>query len=204
MSNDSFGPKLGYCPSHRVYRRGYLPHIDAPWHPQMVTWRLEDALPESVRRRMRSESGRHPRRGSELAMADPWLDAGHGECILQDPVNAQLVLDTLLHDTGRRYLLMAWVVMPNHVHVVVKPYATQPLSRIIGTWKSVSAHRIQKRRGRRGRLWQRGYFDRLIRNDRHLAQTVLYIENNPVRAGLVDTPEDWPWSSAQEDLDQAT
>ena len=182
------------------YTQGYLSHIDTRSEAQMVTFRLTDALPSHVIAKIKQERDRLPKNDPRCASADRWLDVGHGECILEDTDNAQIVRDVLLRDAGRLYTLMAWVIMPNHVHAILKPFDEEPLWAIVQTWKSVTSHRIQRRRGGLGRLWQRSYFDRAIRDTRHLAQSVLYIERNPVKAGLVAAPEDWRWSSAHEDL----
>jgi putative transposase len=70
------------------------------------------------------------------------------------------------------------------------------LSDVIQKWKSVSAHAINKSEGRTGRLWQPEYFDRFMRSEQQFEWTVAYVENNPVAAGLVESPEFWPFSSA--------
>ena len=94
------------------------------------------------------------------------------------------------------YLLHAWVVMPNHVHLVATIYPDQSLSKIVHSWKSHAAHRIRKMIGVSGRIWQPEYWDRFIRDERHFASAVAYVEGNPVAAGLAGQPEDWPYSSA--------
>jgi REP element-mobilizing transposase RayT len=200
MNDFPFGSSNSGIWDHRIYTRGYLPHIDAPWEAQMVTFRLADALPGHVIAQIKQERHSLSKTDPRCAVADKWLDKGHGECILQDPENAQIVRDVLHRDAGRLYTLMAWVIMPNHVHAILQPFDEEPLWAIVQTWKSVTSHRIQRRQGGQGRLWQRSYFDRMIRDTRHLAQSVLYIEHNPVQAGLAATPEDWRWSSAYEDL----
>ena len=89
-----------------------------------------------------------------------------------------------------------WCIMPNHVHVLVQPAPAERLPNILHTWKSFSAGRINRRFGRTGRLWQPESFDRYIRNEGHLAAATAYIEDNPVKALLVDCPERCRWSSA--------
>ena len=86
--------------------------------------------------------------------------------------------------------------MPNHVHVLATPLRNYTLSSILHTWKSFTAHQANKLLGRRGTFWMVEYFDRAIRNERHFANVVEYIEHNPVKAGLCDHPMDWKWSSA--------
>jgi REP element-mobilizing transposase RayT len=78
----------------------------------------------------------------------------------------------LLHDDGERYALAAWCVMPNHMHVLVEQFDGHPLADIVQTWKSVSAHTINKAQGRNGPLWRREYFDRFMRSEEQFAWTV--------------------------------
>ena len=95
-----------------------------------------------------------------------------------------------------RYRLLAWVVMPNHVHVLIELIDGHPLSGIVHSWKSYTAHEINRTPGNQGKIWQREYFDRWIRNEEHNWQAVWYIHDNPVKAGLVRVQEEWPYSSA--------
>src|SRR5690606_17502712 len=110
----------------------------------------------------------------------------------------------LLHH-GRRYRLMAWCIMPNHVHVLIE--CRYSLARIVQSWKSYSARWAVEHNERLGlglqggRVWMRGYWDRYIRDERHLAAAVHYIHSNPVTAGRVERAGDWQWSSAGRDLD---
>ncbi len=94
------------------------------------------------------------------------------------------------------YRLLAWVIMPNHVHVLIDPMTK--LARIVQAWKSVSAHRILPLLGadRPRVLWQREYWDRFIRDERHCQQAMAYIHANPVTAGLVMNGAEWRWGSA--------
>jgi REP element-mobilizing transposase RayT len=107
-----------------------------------------------------------------------------------------LVEESLLHFDGARYRLHAWVVMPNHVHVVMTPLANISVSRIVFAWKSFTANRANTLLGRQGAFWQKDYFDRFIRDERHFQAAVNYVEHNPVVAGLCATPEEWRYSSA--------
>ena len=126
------------------------------------------------------------------------LDAGHGACWLKDPRVSTLVENALLHFDGRRYRLLAWCVMPNHVHALVEMQEGFPLSEVVHSWKSFTANEANKVLGRTGDFWQREYHDRFIRDDDHYRNAVLYIENNPVKAGLAKTAEVWRYSSAWE------
>lgn len=117
--------------------------------------------------------------------------------MLAKPANAAIVENALLHGDGESYALAAWCVMPTHVHVVVEPFESAPLAKIVHSWKSFSAHEINRAEAREGALWLREYFDRFMRSDRQFDWTVEYVEDNPVAGGLVQNPADWPFSSAR-------
>ena len=125
------------------------------------------------------------------------LDPSVGSRILERSDVASIVEKALLHFQGERYALSAWCVMPNHVHCVVTPLAEFTLSGILHSWKSYSAHQINKCLKRSGHVWQQESFDHLVRHERSFEQLVAYTENNPVVAGLCDLPELWPFSSAR-------
>jgi putative transposase len=182
--------------SHRGWHwRGYLPHFDGGALVQAVTFRLADALPAGVVEALRSELGEDsaPEMRQRIAAL---LDAGHGSCLLREPWAATLVEETLAHFDGIRYRLVAWVIMPNHVHVILECHSGYSLGAIVRSWKSYSARRINARRGGTGRLWYPDYFDRYIRDAQHLAYAVEYVHLKPVRAGLTGKAEEWPYSSA--------
>jgi len=101
----------------------------------------------------------------------------------------------LFHDQ-MKYKLAAWVVMPNHAHILCIPSAGNSLAGIMHSIKSFTSNKANKMLNRSGRFWQKEYFDRYIRNARQFANTVAYIESNPVKANLCQRPEDWPFSSA--------
>ena len=87
--------------------------------------------------------------------------------------------------------------MPNHVHFVIETRERWPLAGIMQSLKSFSAKEANQILGRTGTFWQREYYDRFIRDSLHLENVVRYIEENPVKAGLVDRAEDWSWSSVK-------
>ncbi len=179
--------------------RRYLPHVvhaDVPIH---VCFRLADSVPSSVIESWQDElAGRLPEeRGAFLrARVDRYLDQGYGSCLLADDHHARVVADAIRFHDQRKYSILAWCVMPNHVHVLLELSENHTLRDIVHSWKSFTAHQINRRRGVQRTVWMADYFDRLIRNDAHRAATVAYIHGNPVRAGLVALPHEWPWSSA--------
>jgi putative DNA methylase len=183
---------------HAPWHRTHLPHFEAGEVAQHITFRLADSLPVEVLRRWEEELGRltdAEREVERRRRIEDYLDRGHGACYLRDPRIAQMVVDALCHFDGSRYRLHEWVVMPNHVHVLITPLLGHSLSSILHSWKSYTAKEINRVLGRSGPLWQEDYFDRVIRDERHWAAAVAYIGNNPVKAGLCTRPEEWPFGS---------
>jgi REP element-mobilizing transposase RayT len=132
------------------------------------------------------------------------LDSCYGECHLRMPVVATMVQTTLLHFDEQRYKLRAWVIMPNHVHVVMEVFDGHPLSEVVHSWKSYTAHSANKMLYREGAFWATEYFDRFIRDADHYAHVVHYIHQNPVKSGLAPCAEAWPFSSAYQPGAQAS
>ncbi len=113
-----------------------------------------------------------------------------------DPADAQIVLDTILH--GRSlgwWKVIAFVVMPDHLHVMMIP-AKKSISEGVKAIKGYSARLINARRQCRGSLWQPGFFDYILDSEDKILSRIAYIENNPVRSGLVAYPEEYIFSSA--------
>lgn len=101
--------------------RGYLPHYDNTVATQHVTFHLADSLPVEVLQRLEIELKAIPEEKQDVERRkrlDAWIDAGHGSCILREPAIARMVENSILFFDAQRYRLMAWVVMPNHVHVL--------------------------------------------------------------------------------------
>jgi REP-associated tyrosine transposase len=154
------------------HSRGYLPHFDSAETIQFVTFRLFDSLPRAVAEML-------AKLPDNLAKTDESLDGCFGACWLKEPTIA------------------TWCIMPNHVHVVVEPADGNGLGVIVQAWKSFTAHRANRVLSRSGPFWHKDYFDRFIRDEGHLARTIDYVENNPVKAGLASTADSWPWSSSR-------
>jgi REP element-mobilizing transposase RayT len=149
-----------------------------------------DAYNEALRRKEIDEPER-------MRKIERYLDKGHGACWLRQPAVAELIEENILHFDGERYRLIAWCVMPNHVHVLVETVAGYSLEDLAHSWKSYTAHEANLRIGRRGTFWQREVFDRYMRSEAHFNRTLFYIHWNPVQANLVDRPENWRFSSAR-------
>ena len=196
------------------YTRGFLPHFRVEGRPYFVTFRLAGTLPQNVLMQYQAERevliGKLRRPDNEFSWDDrqrldelyaerveSYLDAGHGDCWLKQDEIAKIVGDALRFFDGQRYELSAWVVMPNHVHAVVRPEDAHRLDAIVKSWKSYTGRRTNQILGRTGDgFWAREYYDRVIRADREKAATIAYVHNNPVKAGLCSSPEEWKWSSA--------
>jgi type I restriction enzyme R subunit/putative DNA methylase len=202
---------LGFLGWHE---RGYLPHCDFPGLVQFVTFRLADSMPESRRGEwehlLKIEDDREKRMKLE-----EYLDRGVGECHLRDPRIAKLAEDALLFQHKEFYELLAWCVMPNHVHVLVHVWQ-KPLWKMVRSWKhfvQTQANRVLVERrpparrdsemnsnepGRRPAFqWQREYWDTFMRDDEQVRKAVRYIENNPVKVKLCQAAAEWPFSSAR-------
>lgn len=181
------------------HSRGYIPHFDGGEIAQTVTFRLADSLPRSVLERWTIELAHLEEKDIELERRlriESYLDKGTGDAWLKSPEVASLVQNALLYFDGQRYRLPAWVIMPNHIHVLLVPGPGRSLSSILHSWKSFTSNEANKLLGRAGEFWQEDYFDRYIRNAKHFADAIDYIENNPVKAGLCARKADWKFSSA--------
>lgn len=177
------------------HESGYLPHRDQPGLIQFVTFRLADAFPEELRSEwqalLRIEDDR--KRRIEL---EAYLDKGRGECHLRRPEIAELVEASLRFRHEVQYDLRAWVIMPNHVHLLFQVRHV-PMCQLVDAWKGYSAKQANKVLGRTGKFWQDGYWDTYMRDSDHEQRTRRYIENNPTRARLARLARDWLWSSAR-------
>ena len=175
---------------------GNLPHWEqgSVWY--FVTFRLADALPRAVVEEIQHQRERWRRTHDlgnlsreELAeyhrlFSERYaqlLDAGGGSCVLREPANADIVRDALRHFAGRRYVLDEQVVMPNHVHVLVKPLPGHGLVKILHSWKSFTANQLNRRLGRDGQLWQHESYDHIVRGDHAMDAIRRYIRENPAK-----------------------
>ena len=184
--------KLGF---HGWNERGYLPHRDEPGLTQFLTFHLADSFPAALRSEwegmLQVEDDRERRWQLET-----YLDRGRGECHLRQPDIAGLVEQALRFHHLQWYELRAWVIMPNHLHFVMKIGET-PLTKIVKELKRYAAREANQVLRRKGAFWCEDYFDTYIRDAEHELRTRRYLENNPVKAALVCEPKEWPWSSAR-------
>jgi REP element-mobilizing transposase RayT len=190
------------------HSRESLPHFDCPGRVQFITCRLHDSVPAGIIEKWKDELGIHQGRNTnDLPDGDPraielyrrlaaYEDAGHGACFLRNPQVAAIVQENLLHFDTRRYHLLEWCVMPNHVHLLIATREGHPVLEVAHSWKSYTAKEANKVLNRSGQFWMEDYFDRFIRSETHLGFTRDYIRDNPVRAGLCKMREEWRWGSA--------
>ena len=181
------------------HSRGYLPHYEGGRIYQFVTFRLHDSLPQVVLERWRREIEREDKADGDALLrrrVEAYLDQGYGSVYLKDERVATLVEDALLFHHGVKYKLSAWVVMPNHVHLLLAPRDGSTLAQVMHSIKSYTASAANKLLGRSGQFWQKEYFDRYVRDAEHFARVVAYIESNPTTAGLCARARDWRFGSA--------
>lgn len=195
-------------PSAPVIRRmgARLPHWTREGAIYHVTFRQGDSVPADVADRWRRERDAIIERAAQMGrgLADHeaqrllWLhrekiedllDSGAGSCVLREPGCARIVQDAMFFFDAARYHMIAWCVMPNHVHVVFQPMSPYTLPAIMHSWKSFTSNEINKTLGRRGMLWQAEYYDHLVRDEEDLQRCIAYVIANPHKAGLIE----WPW-----------
>lgn len=170
-----------------------LPH----WHQDetlvFLTWRLADSLPAAVvghlTKTRETWLQTHPQPWDDKTAAEyhrrftlvleKSLDDGHGSCCLREPAIRKIVSNALHHFDNKRYHLDSYVVMPNHVHVLLKLKAGHPIEDLMHSLKRHTAREINKALNQSGTLWQSKYWDRLIRSQNHLDWTRRYIADNP-------------------------
>jgi REP element-mobilizing transposase RayT len=192
-------------------RQRNLPHWHQPEAVTFVTFRLADAIPAQAltrwvddRRRWLLARGLSAEGDLAATLAllpdeqrkaylrefgrrfHELLDAGHGSCVLKDPHCSEVVEDALKHFDGIRYHLGRYVVMPNHVHLLVSPMEEHGLSAILKSWKGFTAREINRLNGTSGQVWQHESFDHLVRHAGSLEAFVRYIEENPRKAKLLE------------------
>lgn len=186
----------------------HLPHWRKPGACYISTFRLRDSLPAGIVAEMKAEEqiwqqrlaaaalqneGRLPPdemaawlefQWVRLRKLDLLLDEGHGECLLRHQENRAPLVEALHHFDSSRVEMLAYAIMPNHVHTLCRPLPGHELESLTGSWKRVSSQRIHRLLGRTGPLWQDESWDRIIRDSEHYATAVRYIAKNPLVAHL--------------------
>jgi putative transposase len=175
-----------------------LPHWQQDNATYFLTFRLADSLPSKLLHEWQEK-----RKLWQIAQPQPWsaetdaeyhklfsteidhhLDQGLGSCLLGNPANATVVAHAFHHFDQTRYLLHAWVIMPNHVHLLLSLGEAVDLGEIVASWKRFTATQINRMSLRKGPVWQRDYFDRLIRDWDHFMNVARYLRRNPLKGKL--------------------
>lgn len=175
-----------------------LPHWEQPGCTYFLTFRLADSLPQSRLKELGEERETwlelHPKPwdgGTAAEYEDrfgrriqEWLDAGYGSCALSRQPIQDLVVQALRFFEGQSYLLGDFVLMPNHVHVLVTPQVGFSLSSIVHSWKSYTATQANKILSQTGSFWMDENFDHIVRSEAQLRHFQDYIGQNPIKAKL--------------------
>ncbi len=175
-----------------LYRRR-LPHDYETNHPVFLTWRLHNSLPCH-----RPFPAATLNSGQAFAVMDRLLDeACSGPFYLRQPPIADMVVEAIHYNAANleHYGLHAFVVMPNHVHLLATPAV--PLPKLTKSLKNITAKRANTILAMTGTcFWQEETYDHRVRTSREFEKIHTYIEQNPVRAGLVHEAKHYRWSSA--------
>lgn len=193
----------------------FLPHWKIDTGTYAVSFRQADSLPTAVLNRYREtrdlilekieiltkldssrsqldnlSSLREELNHLETSVIEPALNQGYGSCLFNNNQNAELLANALKHFDGTRYDLLAWCIMPNHVHVILKLAKGEDLDKILHSWKSFTSHEINKLNGTSGPIWQKESYDHLIRDGKDFRNQIDYVLNNPTKAGF----SNWQWT----------
>ncbi len=179
------------CPQEWHTRQ--LPHRSKDGLIQSITFRLADSLPQTVLKNIETELKfltNDERDIEKRKKYEYWLDKGYGCCALENKELAQVVQDALFHHNGDKYNLLAWCIMPNHVHILIK--TNSDLAGIVQSWKSFTGKWAIQNNKRLNlgidddakQFWMPEYWDRFIRDEEHFNNAVKYILNNPAKANL--------------------
>ncbi|HKK19122.1 MAG TPA: type IIL restriction-modification enzyme MmeI, partial [Opitutales bacterium] len=185
-----------YNPYKKVeITKAKLPHWRQDETTYFVTFRLADSLPKQKLDQWKEERdawlAANPKPHTEEQKSEyferfstrmeAWLDAGHGDCILADPHCAKIVENALQHFDGDRYDLGEYTVASNHVHALVSPRKGHELSDIIHSWKSYTANELNKHLGRKGTVWQKEYYDHILRTAEAASRIERYIQQHETK-----------------------
>ncbi len=170
-----------------VFSRGHLPHMSQCGKVFTLTFRLADSLPPQVAEAYLYQLDHMP---DSLVEREDYLrtlrarlmdvlDEGFGSCLFRRHDIRRHVERAIAYHDGRSCDVHTYVVMPNHVHLLLELYPGVNVTAVVGSIKKYSALHINRALGRKGKLWQSEVFDRLIRSYRHYINTVRYIYRNP-------------------------
>ena len=181
--------------------RGLLPHWEVVDGHYFVTLRLANSLPHKVAKELcaiLSETSKDDSTEAArqyFSKIEHWLDSNHGERLLENAEIAAQLISTANHYQKQGYWdIYAMVVMPTHIHLIFC-CGSLNLANVMRRYKKYTAREINRIMHREGkRVWQREWFDHWSRSAQEDKKIISYIRNNPVKAGLVKNPDDWPWT----------
>jgi type I restriction enzyme R subunit len=189
------------------FHRRHLPHWEVPDGRYFVTVRCADSLPHDVVLQLQEISinlSRFDPQSAQFAelqrrsfhTLDKYLDAGTGSCPLRRPAVANIVVEELAAMADWQVDIPHFTIMPNHWHVMLMPETDcrHTLSDMMKRLKGRTAKKLRALIGGSGPVWQREWFDRWMRNDGEWEKCVAYIRNNPVKARLVSSWPEHPWT----------
>jgi REP element-mobilizing transposase RayT len=206
--------------SPKIFHRRNLPHIQPQGATFFVTYLLHGAMPAPLKEKLLAErESRITKAGRSIVKEDidkenrryfkkldDWLDRiPHAVYWLRDERLAQIVSDNWHYWDRKRIELIAFCIMPNHVHVVFRPFEQDEagkelfLQHIMETVKKYTARQCNIMLNRTGQpFWQHESYDRVVRNREELYRIISYVLDNPVKAGLCANRRDWKWSYIKE------
>jgi REP element-mobilizing transposase RayT len=193
--------------SNLIYYERYLPHRLPPGETIFITFRLAGSLPQEALLRLQAETQlaqqrcdqdaglRYAEQKRYFGRFDTLLDgSGHGPTWLRQPAVAAIVQQAIQYPAGKGYDLRCYCIMPNHVHLVVAlPDNAPPLAKTLQLLKGYSSFQANKLLGLSGAFWQAESYDHVVRPG-ELDRIISYVLENPVKAGLVDEWQKWPYS----------
>jgi REP element-mobilizing transposase RayT len=181
-----------------------LPHIQPDNGVFSITYRINGSLPNSVidhyeeeYEKQRNSPGKNTQSGELFFdIIDNYLDNSAKQNLLKSDTLAGIVADSLKFYENKYFQLIAYCIMPNHVHIIVNKnkYPKSSLTAIFGSIKGFSSYKINKELNRVGKFWNSEIYDHLIRSRGELVTQIKYILNNPVKAGLVNDWKEWKYS----------
>jgi putative transposase len=201
----------------KTYYRRNLPHYQPPGATYFVTFRLAGSLPQEVLARLKEERAKAERqlletgrkdeermnqlRKRHFARFDKLLDtARHGPRWLQNAEVAEVVSGAIRYRDGREYELLAYCIMPNHVHLVMTLERNGISLKVLQSLKRFTAREANKILARAGAFWQHESYDHVVRDDKELIRVIAYVLSNPEKAGLVGQWKLWRWSYTKMDV----
>ncbi len=212
-------------PAKDIYYRRNLPHIHPEGHPLFITFNLTESLPLEILSELKAQRGQELKALKNNSSAerykiekkyfgryDEWLDhCAHGSRWLESANIAQIVASEMQSMDGDRYWLMAYCIMPNHVHLLIESLvmeqsqhqgksARYPITEILRLLKGRTARACNLELHRNGSFWQHESYDHYVRDEAELERIIHYILNNPVKAGLVKEWKEWSFTYLSSEL----